>query len=118
MKSILGAVLVDTWMQRAGLPDSFAKTVPIWCACINRAIDANRRDHLDSPTGVPEFIPVFRNVKFAAPVCHQPGIQFAGTGIHFPERVSVDSVHLSMKTDCVWHSSPQPSEAVPAIVLN
>ena len=33
-----GALLVDATRRGRALPDSFAKTVPIWCACINRAI--------------------------------------------------------------------------------
>jgi hypothetical protein len=45
----IGALLVDATRRGRKLPDSFAKTVPIWCACINRAIAANRRDHIGSP---------------------------------------------------------------------
>jgi len=37
-----GALLVDATRRGRVLPDSFAKTVPIWCACINRACIAER----------------------------------------------------------------------------
>jgi tRNA A64-2'-O-ribosylphosphate transferase len=38
-----GALLVDATRRGRALPDSFAKTVPIWCACVNRALAAERR---------------------------------------------------------------------------
>jgi tRNA A64-2'-O-ribosylphosphate transferase len=37
-----GVLLVDATRRGRALPDSFAKTVPIWCACLNRAIAAKR----------------------------------------------------------------------------
>ena len=37
-----GVLLVDATRRGRVLPDSFAKTVPIWCACINRAVAIER----------------------------------------------------------------------------
>ena len=38
-----GALLVDATRRGRALPDSFAKTVPIWCTCVNKAVAAARR---------------------------------------------------------------------------
>ena len=51
-----GCVIVDSTRRGKCMPDAFSKTIPIWCAVINRVLFPERKDshHLQCPaTGVP-----------------------------------------------------------------
>ena len=44
-----GVVIVDATRRGRRLPDSFKKTIPIWAACVNRAIERHRRGSDPNP---------------------------------------------------------------------
>ena len=48
------AVLVDSTRRGKRIPDSLSKTVPIWCAVINRAVRLRRGVNWEDELRVPE----------------------------------------------------------------
>lgn len=48
-----GAIIVDATRRGKAFPDALSKTVPIWCAVINRAIQELRRRHPEWDEGAP-----------------------------------------------------------------
>eukprot|EP00124_Ichthyophonus_hoferi_P003993 Ihof_evm2s392 gene=Ihof_evmTU2s392 len=67
-----GCVVVDS-SRRKRIPDSFSKTVPVWAACINRAVARLRREqglpiseHWENLCTLPSMVPTTEHLQMVA----------------------------------------------------